>query len=186
LKGEVAVGEALDLAQEMLFATTQPYFSIGTETLVFGVPLPNYSSFREALPEGRHWRWTERLETASDVAVLTDPALTEAVARYLETREDAEASADFFVHALIGPNTRIRQEILAAIAARREIPPLLDAGRLQPLAAWLRDGGGHRRGARTSWSSSPAGARRASRISPVVSPTPRGRCRRPRSTPSSP
>src|SRR5580765_2199783 len=45
LKGEVAVGETLDLAQEMLFATTQPYFSTGTETLVFGVPLPNYSSF---------------------------------------------------------------------------------------------------------------------------------------------
>src|SRR6185369_101267 len=45
LKGDVAAGEGVALAQEMLFPTTQPYFGAGVETLVFAVPLPNYSAF---------------------------------------------------------------------------------------------------------------------------------------------
>jgi HEAT repeat protein len=139
VKGEVAVGETLDLAQEMLFPSTKPYFAEGTETLVFAIPLPAYSSFVAVLPAGRYWRWTDRLETAADVAALTDPALTDAVARYVAVRDDAEASADFLVGALTGPSPRIRQEALQVIAARREIPPLLDAGRLAPLRAWLDD-----------------------------------------------
>lgn len=139
LKGDVAAGETIQLAQEMLFASTKPYFAVGTETLVLAVPLPSYSTFQQALPAGRYWRWTERLETAPDVAVLTDPALTEAVARYLAVREDTEATADFLVASLTGPNPRIRHDALIAISARREIPPLLDAGRLQPLSRWLRD-----------------------------------------------
>lgn len=139
IKGDVAVGETIDLAQEMLFATTQPYFISGTETLIFAVPLPSYSSFKEALPDGRYWRWTERLEGAADVAVLTDPALTEAVGRYVAVRDDAEALADFLAQALAGPSTRIRQDAISAIGAQREIQALLDAPRLQPLAPWLRD-----------------------------------------------
>jgi HEAT repeat protein len=139
LKGEVAVGETIDLAQEMLFASTKPYFVTGTETLMLAVPLPGYSAFRKVLPDGTYWRWTERLETAADVAVLTDPVLTEVVARYLSVRDDAEAAADFFVSVLTGPNARLRQDALSAIGSRAEIPPLLDAGRLKPLAAWLGD-----------------------------------------------
>ncbi len=139
LAGEVAAGETIDLAQEMLFANTQPYFTPGAETLVLAVPLPNYSAFRKVLPEGRYWRWTERLEVASDVAPLTEPALTEAVARYLEVRADAEALADFLLATILGPNARLRADALAAIEQHREVPPLLDAARLRPLTPWLVD-----------------------------------------------
>lgn len=137
LKGDVAAGETIDLAQEMLFATTQPYFSVGTETLIFAVPLPDYSSFREALPAGRYWRWTERLETTPDVAPLTDPTLTEGIAGYLAVREDPEALADFVVHAIGGASGRVRQDVLASAGSRQELVPLLDARRLAPLSAWL-------------------------------------------------
>jgi len=138
-KGDVAAGETMALAQEMLFESTKPYFAPGVETLVLAVPLPSYSSFRKALPEGTYWRWTERLETVADVAGLTDPALAEAVARYLTVRDDAEATADFLAGTLAGSSGRLRNDALIAIAARPELPPLLDAGRLQPLSPWLRD-----------------------------------------------
>ncbi len=137
LKGQAAPGETVDLAQEMLFATTKPLFADGTETLVFAVPLPPYTSFQAVLPEGRHWRWTERLATAADLAPLVDPALTDAVARYLAVRDDPEALANFLVSGLVGADARVRQAALVAISTRREIPPLLDAGRLQPLVGWL-------------------------------------------------
>lgn len=139
LKGDAVVGETIALAQEILFDSTTPYFAVGVETLILAVPLPNYSAFRNALPPGTYWRWTERLETAADVAVLTDPALTEAVERYLAVCEDAEASAAFLTTTLVGSNVRLRNDALVVIGQRRELPPLLDAGRLQPLAAWLRD-----------------------------------------------
>jgi HEAT repeat protein len=139
LKGDVAVGDTVALAQEMLFESTKPYFSPGTDTLILAVPLPNYSAFRKVLPTGTYWRWTERLETAADVAMLGDPALTEGVARYLATRADAEASADFLTATLIGGSARLRHDALVVIGQRPEIPPLLDTGRLQPLAAWLQD-----------------------------------------------
>jgi hypothetical protein len=61
-KGDVAAGETMALAQEMLFESTKPYFAPGVETLVLAVPLPRYSSFRKALPEETYWRWTERLK----------------------------------------------------------------------------------------------------------------------------
>jgi hypothetical protein len=137
LTGDVAGGETIDLAQEMLFATTQPYFAVGTETLIFAVPLPDYSSFREALPAGRYWRWTERLETTPDVAPLTDPALTDAVAGYVAVREDPEALADFVVRAIGGSSGRVRHDALALAGSRHEVVPLLDARRLAPLSAWL-------------------------------------------------
>ena len=137
LKGEVAAGETIDLAQEMLFATTQPFFSVGTETLIFAVPLPDYSSFREALPAGRYWRWTERLETTADLAPLTDPMLTEGVAGYLAVTDDPEALADFVVRAITGSSGRVRQDALTLVGARHEVVPLLDAHRLAPLSEWL-------------------------------------------------
>ncbi len=138
-KGDGAAGGSLDLAQEMLFPSTKPFFTEGAETLVFAIPLPDYSSFREALPAGQYWRWSERLETATDVAPLADPALADAVGRYLAVRDDPEALADFAVGAIVGPHARVRRDVLTLIGSRREIPPLLDAGRLQPLVAWLRD-----------------------------------------------
>jgi HEAT repeat protein len=139
LKGQVAVGEPVDLAQEMLFETSKPYFAVGAESLVLAVPLPHYTSFDAALPKGgTFWRWTERLETADDVAVLTDPVLTEGVARYLAVRDDAEACGDFLTGTLTGSNARLRNDALALVNSRHEIAAVLDAGRLQPIAEWLR------------------------------------------------
>lgn len=141
LKGDAAAGETIDLAQEMLFETTRPYFGVGTETLIFAVPLPDYSSFREVLPAGRYWRWTERLETTPDVAPLADEALTESVAAYLRATEDPEALADFVVRAIVGPSGRVRQDALTLAGTRHEMVPLLDARRLAPLSAWLASEG---------------------------------------------
>ncbi|MEO6027555.1 MAG: HEAT repeat domain-containing protein, partial [Candidatus Binatia bacterium] len=102
-------------------------------------PLPNYSSFAATLPAGTYWRWADRLATAPELVVLTEPALTDAVAGYLAVKDDAEALADFLVRAVVGSNARVRDDALLDIGRRREIPPLLDAGRLQPVDAWLHD-----------------------------------------------
>ena len=139
LKGDVAAGDDVALAQEMLFPTTRPYFSRGVETLVFAVPLPNYSAFRKVLPEGRYWRWTERLDGTADVAVFADPALTDTVARYLAVRDDAEAAADFLVAQLVGASPRLRADALATLEQRRELHPLLDTARLASVQPWLAD-----------------------------------------------
>ncbi len=139
LKGDVAKDETVDLAQEMLFAATKPYFAEGVETLIFAVPLPSYSSFESALPAGRYWRWTERLDTAANIAPLADPGVADAVARYLTVRDDAEASASFVVDAIVHGTPYVSKEALAVVSVRRDVVPLLDAGRLQPLAGWLRD-----------------------------------------------
>lgn len=139
LKGAAAEGESIALAQEMLFANTKPLFADGAETLVFAVPLPNYSSFVETLPKGTYWRWAERLATAPDVAPFGAPALTDAVAQYLTAQGDAEALADFVVRSVVGNDARVRDDALLDVARRRAVGPLLDAGRLQPVDAWLRD-----------------------------------------------
>jgi HEAT repeat protein len=139
LKGDVAAGEGIALAQEMLFPTTQPYFAAGVETLVFAVPLPNYSAFRKVLPEGRYWRWPERLDGPADVAPFADPALTDTVARYLAVRDDGEAAADFLVAQLVGPSPRLRADALTTLEQRRELQPLLDTARLARLKPWLAD-----------------------------------------------
>ncbi|MEB2285737.1 MAG: HEAT repeat domain-containing protein [Myxococcales bacterium] len=139
LQGEAAAGETIALAQEMLFATTKPYFAPGAESLVLAVPLPSYSRFREALPQGTYWRWTQRLDTAADVAWLADPAVADGVAAYVGVRDDAEATADFLVATLVGSQPILRAHALAALTARPALRPLLDTGRLAPVAAWLRD-----------------------------------------------
>ena len=139
LKGVVTEGERLELAQEMLFESTKPLFTDGTETLVLAVPLPSYSSFRDALPEGTYWRWSERLATAPELVPLADPALTDTVAAYLAAAGDVDALADFTVRALVGANPRIREDALSDLAHRPTVTPLLDAVRLEPLDAWLRD-----------------------------------------------
>jgi hypothetical protein len=139
LKGPAANAERIELAQEMLFASTKPLFTDGTETLVLAVPLPTYSSFQEALPPGTYWRWTERLATAADLVPLADPALTEAVAAYLAAADDPERLAEFLVRAITGPSARLRQDALFDVARRPDVAPLLDAGRLAPVDAWLGD-----------------------------------------------
>ena len=139
LKGDVTAGDEIALAQEMLFPTTRPYFASGVETLVFAVPLPNYSAFRKVLPDGRYWRWAERLDSAADVAVFTEPALADTVARYVAVRDDVEAAADFLVAQLVGGSPRLRADALATLEQRRELHPLLDTARLAGLRPWIAD-----------------------------------------------
>lgn len=139
LKGDVTAGEVVQVAQEMLFATTKPYFTAGTESLMPLVPLPNFSSFRKVLPEGSYWRWTQRLDTVDDIGFLADPAIADAVAAYVAVSDDVEATADYFVRTIVGTSPLLRRHALAAIAGRRAVVPLLDTGRLAPVASWLRD-----------------------------------------------
>lgn len=139
LLGDVAVGDSVDLAQEMLFPNTPRYFTNGAATLIFAVPLPGFTAYRNVLPEGRYWRWTERLDAAGDVAVAMDPAVEQAVTHYVDVRADPERSADFLAATLAGPNARLRNDALVAASRRREIPPLLDAARLRAVEAWLDD-----------------------------------------------
>jgi HEAT repeat protein len=137
VKGEAAAGEAIDLAQEILFPTTQPYFATGTRTLILAIPLPGHSSYRKALPEGRYWRWTARLDVATDVARYADPAMTEVVAGYLAVRHDPEATASFLIGVITGPDARVREDALAAIERRPELAALLDPDRLRTLEPWF-------------------------------------------------
>jgi HEAT repeat protein len=139
LKGDLAAGESMDLAQELLFESLQPYFTAGAESLILAVPLQSYSSFRKALPEGRYWRWTERLDVAAEVAAMADPTMTEAAARYLAIRDDAEATADFLVATIVGSHARLRRDALALLETRRELAPLLDDARLASLQGFLAD-----------------------------------------------
>lgn len=139
LAGDATAGEQILVAQEMLFATTKPYFAVGNESLMPLVPLPNFSSFRKVLPEGRYWRWTQRLETADEIGWLADPAVADAAAAYLSVRGDGEATADYFVRTIVGPSPLLRRHALAALAVRKPLAPLLDTGRLASVAAWLRD-----------------------------------------------
>lgn len=139
LKGDVASGEAIQVAQEMLFETTKPYFTVGSASLMPLVPLPSFSSFRKVLPEGTYWRWTQRLDTADDIGWLADPAIDDAVAGYVAVQDDVEAAADYFVRTIVGPSPLLRRHALAAIAGRRALVPVLDTGRLAPVAAWLKD-----------------------------------------------
>ncbi len=138
LKGGALDGELM-LVQEMLFPTTKPYFATGTRTLVFAVPLPNYTSYREALGEGTYWRWTERLDTAADVATLSDPAMIEPLVTYLTVRDDPAATARHLGTLLASPVPRLRADALATLEERDALMPLLDAEALAPLAAFLAD-----------------------------------------------
>jgi len=139
LKGDVPANTPIELAQEMLFESTRPYFERGTRTLVFAVPLPDYTLFRQVLPAGSYLRWTERLDTAAEVAALSDPGLVEPVARSLALRDDPEATARHLAGLLAAPSPRLRADALAAIEARRELAPLLDATALEPVRAFLAD-----------------------------------------------
>jgi len=137
LKGDA--GTDLQLVQEMLFPDTKPYFSKGASTLVFVVPLPNYTSYREALGDGTYWRWTERLETAMDVAPLTDPALVEPLAVYLAGRHDPVATARHLGALLASSSPKLRSDALATLEARAELMPLLDTEALAPWRTFLAD-----------------------------------------------
>jgi HEAT repeat protein len=140
LKGEAPPAGPVRLVQRLLFETTTPLLETGTRTLVFAVPLPPYTIYREALPEGPAYvQWTEELDTAGDLVSLADPALIEPLATYLQVRPDPEASARHLAGLLASPVPRLRQGALAEIERREELGPLVDAGLLAPLPAFLAD-----------------------------------------------
>ena len=139
LKGEPAAAGSVALVQEMLFASTAPLFDRGTRTLVFALPLPDYTAYRKALPAGRYVQWAERLDTRAEVAAFADPDLVEPVARYLAVRDDPEALARALVAMIPAASARLRSDALTALATRPELAPLLDAGTLAPLAPWLAE-----------------------------------------------
>jgi HEAT repeat protein len=140
LKGDAAPGTPLALVQERVFGTERPYFEPGTRTLVFAVPLPMYSSYRQVLPEkGGYLGWTERKDTAAEIAPLADPALVEPVVRYLAARDDVRATARLLGGLLVAPVPRLRGDALAVIEARPALTPFLDAQALAPLDSFLGD-----------------------------------------------
>jgi len=139
LEGDAPPDGRLALVQERLFEGTKPLFAEGTRALVFAVPLPRYTLYREALPEGSYVQWPERLDTVTDLASLRDPELVEPVARYLALGEDPEARAGFLAGLTTSVTPRLREGALAALEARRDLAPLLDAATLAGVPAFLQD-----------------------------------------------
>ena len=140
LKGDTARAVPLALVQERVFGTERPYFEPGVTTLVFAVPLPMYSSYRQALPEtGGYLRWTERKDTAIDIAPLGDPALLDAVTRYLAAGDDRQATAALLAGFVSARVPRLRADALATIEARPALAPMIDAQALASLEPFLAD-----------------------------------------------
>jgi HEAT repeat protein len=139
LKGTVPASGTLPLVQERLFDKTKPILTDGARSLVFAIPLPRYTLYREILPEGSYLQWTERLDTAPDLASLADPKLLPALERYLTLGDDQEARARFLGELAASPIPRLREGALAAIEKDDELAPLLDAAALQPVASFLDD-----------------------------------------------
>ncbi len=139
LSGDLGAGEPFQLVQERLFETSKPYFAKGVRTLIFAKPLPRYTLYQEALPEGSYLQWAERLDTAAEVASLRDPSLIEPVATYLARREDPEALARHLGALTASPVPRLRQGALGMLEERPDLVPILDAEALAPVRAFLLD-----------------------------------------------
>jgi hypothetical protein len=108
LKGSPAGDTSLLLVEERVFGTERPYFTSGDETLVFAVPLPPYSSYRQALPAGSYLRWTEIKDTTSDMAPLADPAVAAAVKAYLSFANDSNGRLRYLATVLASSVPRLR------------------------------------------------------------------------------
>jgi HEAT repeat protein len=139
LKGSPPADGVLSVVQDRLFEKTKPILADGVRSLVFAIPLPRYTLYREVLPEGTHYQWTERLDTASDLASLADPNLLPPLERYLALGDDQEARARFLAELAASPTPRLREGALASIEGHGELAPLLDAAMLQPVAVFLAD-----------------------------------------------
>jgi HEAT repeat protein len=137
LKGPATAGTPLRLVQDIIFPTDRPYFAPGARTLVFGVPLPAYSSYREALPSDTYWSWTEKKKTAAELMTLADPALVDPLVSYLDARVDPAATARLMAALLVSPSPRVRADALALLAARPPLARSIDADALVPFEAAL-------------------------------------------------
>jgi hypothetical protein len=139
LKGTVAAGGVVRLAQERVFGTESAYFASGAEVLVLAAALPPYSYYRRALPEGSYLQWTDPKDAPRDVAALADPVVVDAVRRYLATVRDVPATARHLATLLGSPMARLRADALIALTDRHDLVATLDASALEPLRAVLTD-----------------------------------------------
>jgi HEAT repeat protein len=140
LKGDAAPGKVLALVQERVFGTERPYFEPGVTTLVFAVPLPMYSSYRQALPEtGEYLQWTERKDTATEIASLGDAPLVGPVRRYLAAHDDRQATAALLARFVSASVPRLRRDALATIEARPALAAMIEAQALASLDPFLAD-----------------------------------------------
>ncbi len=139
LKGSQPAGVPIQLVEERVFGSERPYFVKGTETLVFAVPMPSYSYYRESLPAGSYLQWTDRNDTADQIAALSDPAVADAVSAYLAAQNDAPAEAERLGALMASPVPRLRADALEAVERRHEIATALGGKALEPVRALLAD-----------------------------------------------
>jgi len=138
LKGPVVAGQTLALVQEVSFPSDGPYFEKGARTLLFAVPLPPYSAYRQALPaETTYWRWSEDKKTAADIATFHDPELADGVARYLKSRDDDAATVRYMAELLASPVPRLRADALILLESRPALAGAIDSAALAPFEAVL-------------------------------------------------
>ncbi len=139
LKGPAAVGVPLRLVEERVFGSERPYFEKGAETLVFAVPLPPYSYYRQALPSAEYWKWTDRNDNAQQIAALADPEVAAAVQAYIAAERAPVTAAAELGALLASPVSRVRADALDAVEHHPEFAKALDRKALQPLVAFLAD-----------------------------------------------
>jgi hypothetical protein len=139
LKGQATTGVPIQLFEERVFGTERPYFTKGAEALVFAVPLPPYSYYRQTLPAGTYFEWTDPKDSAEEIAQLADSAVVDAVHGYLATNADPAARARHLGAVLASPLTRLRNDALVAVESQPETARAFDASALEPLRTLLRD-----------------------------------------------
>jgi HEAT repeat protein len=139
LKGTITSDGPVRLAQERVFGTEAPYFANGADVLILGIPLPPYSYYRKALPAGSYLQWTDPKYTVRDVAPLSDPAVIDALRRYVAAAGDTTATARHLSTLLASAVPRLRAEALTALTSRPELAGALDAEALAPLRTVLDD-----------------------------------------------
>jgi len=139
LKGPATAGVPIRLVQERVFGSERPYFEKGVETLVFAVPLPPYSYYRESLPAAEYWTWTDRNDNAQQIAALADPEVASAVEAYLAAEGAPGTAAVKIGELLASPVSRVRADALDAVEHHHAFAAALDRQALQPVAAFLGD-----------------------------------------------
>src|SRR5882672_3549646 len=112
LKGPAKTGVPIQLVEERVFGSEPPYFAKGAETLVFAVPLPSYSYYRQSLPPAEYWQWTDRHDNAQQIAPLADPEVAAAVRAYLGVEGAPESAAAELGRLLASASPRVRSDAL--------------------------------------------------------------------------
>jgi len=135
LKGPAKAGVPIQLVEERVFGSEPPYFAKGAETLVFAVPLPSYSYYRQSLPPGEYWQWTDRHDNAQQIAALADPEVADAVRAYLAVEHTPESAAAEIGRLLASASPRVRSDALDAVEHHPDVAAALDRSAMAPLVA---------------------------------------------------